>query len=102
MRSNLILYLLQYETKPGAFSDEGERITQKRRVYANSYGISLDSSIRARREGLRIAGRAEIYTFEYRNEEDVEISGKVYRILHTKTRGDKTIITYGEAIGDGN
>ena len=102
MRSGSYIYLLTYETKSGDFSDEGLRIVNKRKVYANSYSVSLDTSIQARRERLRVAGRFEIYTFEYQDEEELELSGKVYQILHTQSRGDKTILTYGEAIGSGD
>lgn len=102
MRSTLTVSLIHYETMPGAFSDEGERRPVKRCIYANAYGTGLDSTLRARNEGLRISGQVEIYSFEYEGEEDIEVAGKVYQIINARVRGDKTVLAYGEVIGDGN
>lgn len=102
MRSSLILNLVSYKTLPSNFSDEGERVPVKRKIYGNAFSVDLDTSIKAQREGFRLNGQVEIYTFEYEGEEDLEINDKIYRILNAKTRGDKTVLSYGEVIANGN
>lgn len=100
MRSSLLINLITYEVTPNAFSDEGERKKIRRTIYGNEYGVGFDSSIRARREGLRVSGAVEVYTFEYCGEEDIEINGKIYSILNARVKGDRIILAYGEAIGN--
>lgn len=102
MRSSLTVNLITYEILPGSFSDEGEKRAVKRKVYGNAYGTGLDTVLRAQREGLRISGQVEVYTFEYQGEEDIEVGGKRYQILNASTRGDKTVLSYGEVIGNGH
>lgn len=102
MRSSLIVSLITYEIIPGSFSDEGEKRPIKRKIYGNAYGTGLDTALRAQMEGLRISGQVEIHSFEYQGEEDIEIGEKRYQILHARARGDKTVLTYGEVIGDGH
>lgn len=101
MRSREVIHLVSYETSPNDFSDEGVKIPVYNIVYANRYTLSSSEQLRAQHEGLRVRGRIEVWTFEYNNEEDIHIPGdkKIYTILSTEVRGDKTYLTYGERLG---
>lgn len=102
MRSGMVIYLISYTVKPGPFSDDWEKKPIRRKIYANEHGASLGLSLKARIDGLRISGQAEILTYEYKGEEEVEVDGKIDTILNVQTKGDKTILTYGRALGNAN
>lgn len=98
MRNKEIASLIKTTRKKGSFSDEENKFEQKRDVYINTYSTSLNSIISAANENLDIKGRFELWSFEYSNEEFVEIAGKKYKIISSEIKGDKTIITYGDYI----
>lgn len=103
MRSSQKIKLIRYETRSGSFSDEGEKIPISRAIYANEYGVSLNNRLQAQVSGFRIQGKVEIYSFDYRGEEGLQLinGGPVYKILNADQRGDRTILSYGEVMGHG-
>lgn len=101
MRGKDTAYLIDYTYKDSDYSDEGKRVAIERKVYANMYDMSLDSKLLASREGLRVQGRFEMYSFEYYGESDVKVDNQVYTILSADKKGeDKILITYGERLGN--
>ncbi len=104
MRGRDKIELIKYQVMPGSFSDEGEKIPVGRFVYANEFSTSLISKLQASKEGLRLAGRLEVYTFEYQGEPSLRLekNGDIYKIVDAQKNGDRTVLTYGEVIGNAN
>ena len=102
MRSNSVVYLINRVYAPGDISDEGESLIQKMKIYGNQYkSLNFKSKLNAAVEGLRVKGRVEVYSFEYKGQEELQMDSKtspIYEILDVAVNGDKTVLTYGERI----
>lgn len=96
MRSNETATLITTRYEQGKISDEGKAVEEGKEVYINPYGISLNAQISAANDNLNLVGRFRMWTFEYNGEKTVEVEGIRYKVLSVDTRGDKTIISYGD------
>ena len=99
MRFSQTAFLIGVKTIPSDFSDAGQTVEVKREVYINPYALSLATQLSVGKDGLSLSGQAELYTAEYGGESLIEVGGKRYRIVAVTTKGDRTVLSYGEAIG---
>lgn len=98
MRSSEVVTLISTTYEKGEFSDEGKAVENRKEVYVNSYGLSINAQLSAANDNLNLEGRFEMWSFEYSNEKTVEVDSKKYKVLSADRRGDKVIISYGDYI----
>lgn len=80
-------------------SDTGHKKVDKgRSVFVNPYSFSFNNRVQASVQGFDIKGVCAIYSFEYKNEKQISVDGKIYQVLSVDRKNDKTILTYGDKI----
>lgn len=101
MRHSEVIYLQSITVTKDELFNDVETIVE-RLVYANEYRVTDKAYYEAAATGLKIEKKFEIYSFEYEREERLKHNDKVYRISRVDKNGEKTIITCGEVLADGN
>lgn len=81
----------------------GNQIEQEveRGVFANEMSINQTEYYNAATSGLRPSKMFEVYSFEYDGEPKLKHNGKMYRIVRSETRGEKTRIVCEAVTADG-
>ena len=99
MRHNQIIKLINIITTEDAIGNQIASTT-KRTVYANEYYVSQSEFYNAAVADLKPEKQFELYSYEYQGEPKLEHDGKVYNIIRTEKRGDKTRLTCERIIAD--
>jgi len=99
MRHNQIIKLINIITTEDAIGNQIASTT-KRTVYANEYYVSQSEFYNAAVADLKPEKQFEIYSYEYQDEPKLEHDGKVYNVIRTEKRGDKTRLTCERIIAD--
>jgi len=99
MRHNQIIKLINIITTEDAIGNQIASTT-KRTVYANEYYVSQSEFYKAAVADLKPEKQFELYSYEYQGEPKLEHDGKVYNIIRTEKRGDKTRLTCERIIAD--
>ena len=99
MRHNQIIKLINIITTEDAIGNQIASTTE-RTVYANEYYVSQSEFYNAAVADLKPEKQFEIYSYEYQDEPKLEHDGKVYNIIRTEKRGDKTRLTCERIIAD--
>lgn len=99
MRHNQIIKLINVIVTEDAIGNQIASTTE-RTVYANEYYISQSEFYNAAVADLKPEKQFEIYSYEYQDEPKLEHDGKVYNVIRTEKRGDKTRLTCERIIAD--
>ena len=99
MRHNQIIKLINVIVTEDAIGNQIASTTE-RTVYANEYYVSQSEFYNAAVADLKPEKQFEIYSYEYQDEPKLEHDGKVYNVIRTEKRGDKTRLTCERIIAD--
>jgi len=99
MRHNQIIKLINVIVTEDAIGNQIAS-TIERTVYANEYYVSQSEFYNAAVADLKAEKQFEIYSYEYQDEPKLEHDGKVYNVIRTEKRGDKTRLTCERIIAD--
>lgn len=99
MRHNQIIKLINVIVTEDSIGNQIASTTE-RAVYANEYYVSQSEFYNAAVADLKPEKQFEIYSYEYQDEPKLEHDGKVYNVIRTEKRGDKTRLTCERIIAD--
>jgi len=99
MRHNQIIKLINVIITEDAIGNQIASTTE-RTVYANEYYVSQSEFYNAAVADLKPEKQFEIYSYEYQDEPKLDHDGKVYNVIRTEKRGDKTRLTCERIIAD--
>lgn len=86
-----------------SISPIGEQIINevKTKVFGLVSSVSSDEWFAANREGINSKYRIEIYSFEYKGQEYVEMDGVIYKVYRTWEKGfDKVELYLEQKVGE--
>lgn len=99
MRHNQIIKLITVTVAEDSIGNQ-VALTTERTMYANEFYVNQSEFYNASVAGLKPEKQFEIYSYEYQDEPKLEHDGKVYNIIRTEKRGDKTRLTCERIIAD--